>query len=158
MKRSVALVFALSVGAFALVACDNGSSADTESEPILPDCIELEFDLATCAPLFPPTFDRIYEEVLAGADGTSGCAAGGSACHGDADAMGASAGMVFTGDRDAVYATVSTFIEAGDPSCGPLSVRVQTDDVELVMPPGSSGIAEGARCAIAQWVADGAVR
>jgi len=158
MSPSTTLVFALSVGSVALVACESGSRADDGVEPVLPDCIELDIDGATCTPLFPATFDRIYEEVFAGVDGASGCAAGGSACHGQSDALGATAGMVFAGDRDAVYTAVSSFVEAGDPHCGPLSVRVHTKDLDFVMPPGSSGVDEGARCAIAQWVADGAVR
>ena len=121
-------------------------------------CIELDLDPQICAPLFPPTFDRLYEELFTGLDGQSGCAAGGSVCHADAEASGAGGGMVFSGDRDAVHASVSMFIEAGDPSCGPLSVRVHTDDASIRMPPGDEGLADGARCALAQWIEAGAQR
>jgi hypothetical protein len=133
----------------------DGSSSDTG---IVPACIELEVDPQTCAPLYPPTFDRLYDEMFTGVDGQSGCAAGGSVCHIDAEASGAGGGMVFGGDRDAVYASVSMFIEAGEPGCGPLSVRVHTDDASIRMPPGEEGLSEGALCALAQWIEAGAER
>ena len=148
MARAVASLLVVALG---------GCGGDPASEGV-PECVELDLDVASCIPLFPATFDRIYEQVFAGADGQSECAAGGGACHGNADALGASHGMVFAADRDAVHASVLTFIEAGDPSCGPLSVRVHTDDPDIQMPPGSTQLDAGTRCAIAQWVEAGAQR
>jgi hypothetical protein len=151
MGRSALFLLVLAVA-----GCDGGGDADDAAA--LPECVDLSFDVASCSPLFPPTYDRIYEEVFVGVDGQSGCAAGGSACHADSTAAGAGAGMVFDADADATYASVSTFIEAGDPSCGPFSVRLHIDDPELRMPPGALAMAEGARCAIAQWIEAGATR
>ena len=146
---------ALTTSMYALGACaDDGASTGGA----IPDCIELDLDVQSCAPLFPATYERLHQEVFAGLDGQSGCAAGGSACHANADAAGAGGGMIFNADADATYDAVSMFIEAGEPACGPLSVRVHSDDAAIRMPPGDSALAEGARCALAQWIAQGAPR
>lgn len=131
-----------------MFACESASS--------LPDCVELSFDVQSCAPLFPPTFDRIYDEVLAG-EGAQGCATDSRACHNSAEAAGAGGGLVFSGTRDEVYDALMPFVDAA-PSCGPFSVRLNIEDPDFVMPPGNTPIDEGARCSIAQWVEAGAPR
>jgi hypothetical protein len=54
------------------------------------------------------------------------------------------------------HLTTEALVIAGDPLCSPLFVRIATDDAEIRMPPGSSGLAPGAVCSIGTWIADGA--
>jgi hypothetical protein len=50
------------------------------------------------------------------------------------------------------HLTTEALVIAGDP----LFVRIATDDAEIRMPPGSSGLPPGAVCSIGTWIADGA--
>jgi len=128
----------------ALAGCPGGDDG-------LPACIE--FDSEACTPLFSPTFDRVHAEVLA-----PRCGLAGGSCHGEPDADGAGGGFV-VGDADATHdVLLDGFVEPGDPSCSLLMVRLNTDDRDDVMPPGSQPLDESIRCSIAQWIAAGAER
>lgn len=124
-----------------------------EGPKTLPACVDLEFDPQSCAPLFVPQFERIHEELIQ----NGGCASESSACHVDAQADGAAGGLIFGSDADADFQALAPFLDA-DPACGPFAVRLNSDDAEFRMPPGQSRVDEGVRCAVAQWMAQGAPR
>lgn len=122
-----------------------------EAEDGLPACIERDVD--ACTPLFEPTFDRVYEQVL-----MPRCGLAGGSCHGAPGADGTDGGLV-VGDADATHAVLlDGFVEPGDPSCSLLMVRLEVDDPDLVMPPGSQPLDESIRCSVARWIASGAAR
>jgi hypothetical protein len=126
----------------------SGCPADDDG---LPACID--FDAQACTPLFEPTFDEVHEEVLA-----PRCALAGGSCHGNPDADGAENGFVIT-DADATHSVLlDGFVEPGDPSCSLLMVRLNVDDPDELMPPGTQPLDESTRCSIAQWIAAGAER
>ncbi|MCA9652945.1 MAG: hypothetical protein KC501_23720 [Myxococcales bacterium] len=115
-----------------------------------PSCVER--DAATCAPLYEPTWDRVFTQTIQPSCGTAG-----AACHASAQASGASGGFVVT-DMAATHSALldGGFVVPGDEACSDLMVRLDTDDTSYLMPPGSQPIDEGERCAVAQWIAQGA--
>jgi hypothetical protein len=118
------------------------------------ECISLP---ETCTPLFNPDYDTIYRNVLSQRCGT---ASGSLNCHGPAGNQG----NLNLGDADSAYSALlgaSGFharVIAGDPECSMLMERLETDDQAKRMPRGEAKLAEGARCAIQRWIAEGAVR
>jgi hypothetical protein len=128
--------------------CDG---SDGDDDGTLPACVSR--DPAACAPLYAPTFANVHASTLMPRCGTAG-----SACHAGPDAMGASGGMLVTGDVTQTYQAIfgNDFVVAGDAPCSVLMVRLDVDDDALRMPPGSSGLPEGERCAVAQWIDAGA--
>ena len=109
----------------------------------------LELD---CTPRYPPTFDNIYGRLIGDT-----CAV--STCHGP----GGNAGNLTFGDADAVYATLlnerraERLVVPGDPECSLLMKRLESADINFVMPPRSQ-LTPNERCAIRQWIAQGAER
>lgn len=107
-----------------------------------------------CAPLYAPTFENVFARTLAPT-----CAVGDSSCHG---ASGGRGGLVLA-EREAAYAALvgvgardgGVRVVPGDPGCSALVVRLVSDDAEVQMPPGAP-LAEAERCAIEQWIANGA--
>lgn len=132
-----------------LGACgDDGGpgTAGTGGDACLP-ALDLE-----CLPSYPPTFDQIYERRI---EPTCSVAP----CH----ASGSNAGNLTLGDADASYQTLleqrsgAALVIPGDPECSVLIQRLESDDLDFVMP-SRSPLSEGERCAIRQWVANGAER
>lgn len=133
-----------------LTSCDDPPSDETVPciEP-LPDCDN---------PTVPPTFDQLYEHVFqsCGASGTAG------ACH---SAEGHKNGLVMS-DRETAYDHLLGIGESDrrarvlpdDPWCSELLKRVESEDSEYWMPPGSSRLSDGYRCSIRQWLLAGAPR
>ena len=116
-----------------------------------PECAD--FDADACTPQFAPEFDRVFEQVL-----MPRCGVPGSACHAEAGAEGADGGLVIT-DVDSTHEILlNGFVEPSDVACSPLLVRMNTDDSDFLMPPGSQPLDEDVRCSIAQWIASGAQR
>lgn len=62
------------------------------------------------------------------------------------------------GDMAATHATLldSELVIAGDAACSELMVRLDTEDDARRMPPGAQPLDESERCAIAQWIENGA--
>lgn len=141
--------------ATAVVACGGDDGSD-DGEAALPDCVD--YDVDACAPLFAPSFDEIHTRVL-----VPQCTGGGSACHFDADALGAEANGLALLDADAAYAGLledrgdATFVTPDDARCSALFVRLVVEGDRRSMPPGAP-LADGERCSIAQWIAGGAER
>ena len=129
--------------------CDNGSD-DGGGEP--PACIELD-EMTSCTPLYDPTYANVFAQTI-----QPRCGVSGSACHATADAMGAAGGFV-VGDAASTHAALldGGFVVPSDPSCSEVVVRAEIDDDVLRMPPGSSALPEGERCAVAQWIREGAM-
>lgn len=127
----------------ALLASLAGCPADDDHP-----CVEI--DVTACTPLYPPTFDNIYARTL-----EPSCGVSGSSCH---SSDGAKAGLVFADPDDAYAALLDGRVEPDDPSCSLLVKRIESTDRGFKMPPGSREMADGERCAIEQWIADGAAR
>lgn len=125
----------LLLGAAPLSAC--------ESED---ECVQVS---TSCAPLYAPTFANVYARTLA-----PSCATGGSSCHGPAGGRG---GLVLA-DETSAYAALldGGRVIPSDPGCSELIARVTSTDPDRQMPPGSA-LSEAERCAIVQWIANGAM-
>ena len=107
---------------------------------------------ATCATLYEPTFDNVYNMTL-----KPHCGSGARSCHSDAGHAG-----------DMSFATIdqaySELLEAGqdrvipgDIACSIMIIRTNSADFDIKMPPGSS-LPAAEKCALVQWVAQGALR
>ena len=96
-------------------------------------CVE-DLDLA-CTPLYEPTFDEVYANTLKPTCGISG-----SSCHA---AEGNKGGYTFDDPDDSYEQLIDSAVFAEDPADA--------------MPPGQP-LAEAERCAIRQWVDNGAER
>jgi hypothetical protein len=109
-----------------------------------------------CSPLFaPPTYQAIFTQIL-----EPNCATGMGTCH---TPDGAKNGLVFA-DADAAYQLLlsppntSPRVLPGDPGCSLIMIRLESTDPNYRMPPGPTPLDPAARCAIAQWIAQGAPR
>jgi hypothetical protein len=111
-------------------------------------CVDVN---TSCTPLYEPTFDNVYTNTLA-----VSCAVGNGTCHtGD----GASAGGLAFNTADSSYEALTGASQraiASDAACSPMVVRVAGGG-DNAMPPGKPLSAEE-RCAIVQWVQNGARR
>lgn len=127
-----------------------GCGDDQGSEGGDGSCVDR--DAASCAPLYEPTWSRVFTETI-----EPSCAGPGSACHATPDASGAKGGFVVS-DAAATHAALidGGFVVPGDAGCSDLMVRLDTDDSTLRMPPGAAPLDEGVRCSVAQWIANGA--
>ncbi len=109
-----------------------------------------EVDL-TCAPLYSPTFANVYNNTIA-----MKCGDDRSACHSESGR----AGGLSLADADTAYAELTDpsamRIIPGDVSCGHLIARLYSDEGSLVMP-SNAPLGDSERCAIAQWIAAGAM-
>lgn len=158
MRRvfSKAIIALTLVPALSSLGCDGSSGTDedgeTGSSAQVPDCVE--YALEGCAPLYPPSYDQVWNQTL-----SNGCAEFGTACHAQEDAAGALGGMTFVDPQqswDHMLMASEPLVVPGDPLCSELLVRLASDDPAIRMPPGTSGLADGALCSIATWIAEGA--
>ena len=103
-----------------------------------------------CAPLYEPTFDNMFEQTF------KGCSVG-SVSHSE---QGAKGGLILS-DKAAAYALLVDPSDAaprvipGDPECSLLIQKLEATCPTVVMPPGNPPPASE-RCAIIQWVRQGA--
>lgn len=138
--------------------CGGGEQGAQCLEP-LPRAEADECDLAHA-----PTFEEIYSQTL-----NTGTCGPGSSCHTPGDPAG---GLVLTDDADRAYDMLlggsghgadghdhaaHALVIPGDPECSELVQRLESDDPEFQMPRGEE-LAASKRCAIIQWIADGAER
>jgi hypothetical protein len=133
------------------VACSDDSNEGTAGMSGAECLPQLELD---CQPLYPPTFDEFYTRRIAPT-----CGAGGVLCHGAeghrgnltlADADGAYRALVGDGGEHAR-------VIPGDPECSLLIKRLESNDLDFVMPVRNK-LSAAERCAIRQWIANGAER
>jgi hypothetical protein len=107
-------------------------------------------ELGECAPQYPPTFDRIRANTL-----LLSCAIG-TGCHG---VHAPTPLLSLSGDEEGAYAALlgHALVIPGDPECSPLIQRLESSDASFRMPRGGE-LPASERCAIVQWIADGANR
>jgi hypothetical protein len=104
-----------------------------------------------CAPLYEPTFDNIFGQTF------TGCSVGGSSCHSE---QGAKGGLILS-DKATAYSLLvdppntAPRVLPGDPECSLLIQKLEASSPTVVMPPGNPLVASE-RCAIIQWVRQGA--
>jgi len=142
MRKASAFVWLVAPLVIFAVGC---GSDPTES------CVD-SLDTKACKPLYDPTFDNVYSHTLA-----KTCALSGSSCHAP---EGGAGGLVFD-TADAAFEALTGGKEpraiAGDAACSPLVERIESTDEGVQMPPGSP-LSDPERCAIEQWIQDGAKR
>lgn len=114
------------------------------------DCVDVS---TSCDPLYEPTFDNVWQNTL-----VASCAVG-STCH----TAGANRGGLTLDDADGAYDELlgasgdDARVLPGDPGCSELIRRIVSEDSGEVMPPGGQ-LSDAERCAIIQWIANGAER
>jgi Planctomycete cytochrome C len=110
-----------------------------------PACIEVDL---SCAPLYVPTFDNVYSNTL-----VDGCGSQRVSCH---SAAGMKGGMSFEDPDTAHAALLAGRVTPGNAGCSEMVVRTSSVGADYQMPPGSAlSVAE--RCALIQWVQNGAL-
>lgn len=119
-----------------------------------PACLASEPD-TSCGTLYVPTFDNVYKNTLG-----PHCGSKDGSCH---SATGHAAGMSFA-DETTAYTDLlanSTVdpkrarVVPGDAKCSLLIVRTDSPGTDYQMPPGTP-LPPEERCALIQWVAQGA--
>lgn len=109
-----------------------------------PECTTVDL---SCAPGYTPTFTNVYKNTIVPSCGTQN-----SACHSD---RGAAGGLAMH-DQATALQQLQMRLKPGDPLCSELVVRVHSVGADYQMPPGDPLSAEE-RCAVAQWVFQGAM-
>lgn len=134
----------------AFAACRDDADGDG-GEP--PQCVENLH--AQCTPGFMPTWDNVYRFVIEQRCG----GASGVACHGR-EGMQGGLGLF---SKDGSYAGLvggeggEPRVTPGDAACSTLMKRLETSDTALRMPLGANmPLSATDRCAIQQWIAQGA--
>lgn len=131
------------LAALACLAVLAGCPADDE-------VVCAEIDVTTCTPTYTPTFDNVFSRTL-----QPTCGVAGGSCHGPDGAKG---GLVLA-EADAAHAALlDGRVEPGDAACSLIVRRLESTDRGFRMPPGSSALSAGERCAIEQWIEAGAAR
>jgi hypothetical protein len=146
--RSV-LSIPLFASALFLAHCSAGDDGSNPTPP--PQCVE-KLDVDCSVLLYsPPTFTKIYHELI-----QKDCTLG-TSCHSSDAAMG---GLVLSNADDTYDALLG--VKGGvkrviprDPACSPLMVRLESRDPNYVMPQGMR-YSEPALCDFIQWIKDGA--
>jgi hypothetical protein len=111
-----------------------------------PECITVD---TTCQPLYPATFQNVYDQTL-----KDGCGSERSACH---SRIGHKGGMSFEDPDTAYQALMNGRVSPGDAACSELIVRTNSPGTDYQMPPGAA-LGEAEQCALVQWVHAGAPR
>lgn len=133
------------LGAWLTVGTLLVSGCSSTEEPAPLPCVEVS---TSCQPIVnPPTFDALYTNVFSKTCATTG------QCHGPAVAGG-----LDMRTADAAYAGLSKRVKPESLGCSLLLQRVESGDVNVRMPPGPNPLSEPQRCAIRQWIANGAQR
>ena len=125
------------------------SSACTSNS--LPACITVD---TSCAPLYSPTFDNVYANTL-----SVSCGSTNSSCHNGAGPSG----MSFATEAEAYsqlllkskYEPSRFRVEPGNAACSVMIVRTDSPGASYQMPIGTALMASE-RCALVQWVQEGA--
>jgi hypothetical protein len=110
-----------------------------------------------CEVAFPPTYQAIYDNVIAARCGITGT---GGSCHGPEGMQG---GLSLAGEDEAYDALLGEVdgkarVVPGEPECSELLRRVESDDRNFRMPLGDRKLPDTTLCAIRQWIAEGAIR
>jgi hypothetical protein len=140
--RRLAVLVVLSVGAVVLgAACSSSNNEDENAK-----CVVVSLD---CQPIVsPPTFDALYKNIF-----QPSCASGSGACHGDAVSAGLDMRTI-----ESAFNGLSMRVKPDDVGCSTLEKRVESSSSTFRMPPGPTPLSDAQRCAIRQWIANGAAR
>jgi hypothetical protein len=137
-----------------LAAACGDDAADVADDGAVPGCLDpLPLD---CEPTFAPTFAAFYRNQIRT---TCGASSTGTSCHAGPDGQ---LGLVLA-DEDSAYDYLLGEVDGrarvipGDPECSILVQRLESSDPDFVMPVGMPLLA-GERCAVRQWIANGAER
>jgi hypothetical protein len=137
------------------VACGGGSSKNDAGAGDGGACLKsLALD---CQPSIEPTYDSIYRDVLLT---TCGSPTSGKSCHGPDGNQG---GLVLS-DHDRAYDLLLGHVKGSarvlpkDPKCSILVERLESKDKNFRMPRGMNALPAGQRCAVEQWIANGAAK
>ena len=108
-------------------------------------CVQVD---PTCAPLYAPVFDEVHSRTLEPSCALSGCHNASS-----------QAGELDLSTPDGAYAALvdDGRVLPGDPDCSLLISRLESTDEDKLMPRGMA-LDNAERCAIIQWVNQGATR
>ena len=141
------------VGLVVVLAAGCGGSDNSVANK----CLE---PLGSCTPSFSPTYDNIYKQVLVKSCGNSSF---GSQCHYGPTSNLAQAGLVLSNENDAYDYLLGNKdgrerVMPGNPECSLLVQRLESKDPSYRMPVGMAPLSEGQRCAIRQWIEQGASR
>jgi len=133
------------------IACACGGDDGTADAPA---CLtDLDAD---CSATIPATFDSLYSNIVEPSCGGTG---DNPSCH---RAGARQAGLDLSAPAKAYDALLGkrgkALVLPGDPECSPLMQRIEADDDTFRMPLGTERMAPGLRCAVQQWIADGAER
>jgi hypothetical protein len=143
------VVLAGLVGVVCAAAC-GGDDGVAEAPACLDD---LELD---CSPSIPATFDSLYSNIVqpscGGPTDTPSCHSAGAKQGGLDLSAPARAYDALLGKRGKAR------VLPGDPECSLLMLRIEADDDTFRMPLGTERMAPGLRCAVQQWIAEGAER
>ncbi len=120
------------------------------SEPP-PECIASEHAIdEACAPGYVPTFTNVYNNTL-----KEGCGSTKANCH---SARGRAGDLSFE-TQDIAYAALldakKARVKPGNAACSEMIVRTHSPGEDYQMPPGDA-LKAPARCALVQWVLQGA--
>lgn len=111
-----------------------------------PQCVDVSLD---CKPIVnPPTFDALYKNIF-----QPTCATGTVTCHGPA-----MSGGLDMRTEDSAYAGLSARSNPQSVGCSLLVRRIESTDESFRMPQGPTPLSAPQRCAIEQWIANGAKR
>lgn len=147
-----AWVVLVALGTFACGGDDDGDAGPAGK------CVE---NLALqCSPTYTPTFDALFTNLFAPSCGSP---ATGGRCHFGPTAATAQAGLVLSEPTLAYDALLGRSdgrprVLLGDPHCSSLVERLESTDPGYRMPPQAAALPEGVRCAVRQWIANGAPR
>ena len=111
-----------------------------------PACITVD---TTCAPGYVPTFHNVYTNTM-----QQSCGSTQSSCH---SASGRAGGMTLQDEQTAYQQLMmNDRVKPGDPACSKIIVRTSSPGADYQMPPGDP-LDPPARCALIQWVQQGAM-
>jgi hypothetical protein len=142
-----------------LLGCGGGGGGGNGDDDDQETCLT---SLPSCNSLpFPATFDNIYDQVLIKSCGSSST---GTSCHYGPTDDKAQHGLVLS-DPDVAYDHLLGMTKDGrarvmpmDAKCSILMERLQSMDPSFRMPVGSQPLPVGERCAISEWIEQGAKR
>jgi hypothetical protein len=149
MDRLVLLGVSFAVGASSML------SSSCSDDPVTPAlaCANVapQESSPSCTPLYEPSYDNVFARTL-----KPTCAKSGVSCHASTGRQG----HLSFEDADEAYGLLletTHVVRPGDPSCSPLVARLVATDGNVRMPPGRS-LPPDERCAVIQWIANGAHR
>ena len=130
------------------LVCMLAVAAGCPSDPP-PEC-KTEVD-TSCAPGYVPTFENVYNNQL-----KEGCGSTKSNCHSARNRAGDLSFESMSVAYDGLLDPTKTRVIPGNPMCSEMIVRTDSPGEDYQMPPGDA-LTGPQRCALIQWVVQGAL-